>query len=121
MTPTRVRYQVLVLACLLAALTYLDRASFGAAGITIVRSLGLSSEADLRSAHLAFALAYGLFEIPTGWWGDRYGPRRGVIPTVLWWSFLTALHPPFGWRGSPPTLARGSALRPLRGPGRGGG
>lgn len=23
----------------------------------------------------AFALAYGIFEIPTAWWADRQGPR----------------------------------------------
>jgi ACS family glucarate transporter-like MFS transporter len=98
MTTTRVRYQVLVLACLLAALTYLDRACFGVAVPLVVAELGLTSEADLRWAHLAFALAYGLFEIPTGWWGDRYGPRRVLIRIVLWWSFFTALTGLVGWR-----------------------
>src|SRR5215210_8082768 len=96
--PTRVRYQVLVLACLLAALTYLDRACFGMAGTTIVAELGETSEADLRWAHLAFAVAYGLFEIPAGWWGDRFGPRRVLIRIVLWWSFFTALTGLVGWR-----------------------
>ena len=37
----------------------------------------------------AFVLAYGLFEIPTGALGDRFG-RRGVITRiVLWWSAFT--------------------------------
>jgi MFS transporter, ACS family, glucarate transporter len=89
--PTRVRYQVLVLACLLAALTYLDRACFGMAVPYIVADLGLTSEADLKWAITAFAVAYGLFEIPAGWWGDRFGPRRVLIRIVLWWSFFTAL------------------------------
>lgn len=90
-TPTRVRYQVLVLACCLAALTYLDRACFGVAAPTIVAELGLTSVADLKGAITAFAIAYGLFEVPTGWWGDRYGPRRVLIRVVLWWSLFTAL------------------------------
>jgi MFS transporter, ACS family, glucarate transporter len=96
--PTRVRYQVLVLACLLAALTYLDRACFGMAAPTIVADLGLTSVADLKGAITAFAIAYGLFEIPTGWWGDRYGPRRVLIRIVLWWSFFTALTGLVGWK-----------------------
>jgi MFS transporter, ACS family, glucarate transporter len=112
--PSRVRYQVLTLACLLAALTYLDRASFGAAATTIVRALDLSSEADLRSAHLAFALAYGLFEIPTGWWGDRYGPRRVLIRIVLWWSFFTALTGLVGWRVAGVTLGGLATLTVVR-------
>ena len=91
MTPTRVRYQVLVLACCLSALTYLDRACFGVATPTIVAELGLSSEADLKGAITAFAIAYGLFEVPTGWLGDRYGPRRVLIRIVLWWSLFTGL------------------------------
>ncbi len=39
----------------------------------------------------AFALAYALFEIPAGRWGDRFGSRRIVTRIVLWWSFFTAL------------------------------
>src|SRR5262245_42981532 len=89
--PTRVRYRVLVLACLLAALTYLDRACFGVAAPAIVADLGLNSVADLRWPIMAFGIAYGLFEIPTGWLGDRYGPKRVLIRIVLWWSFFTAL------------------------------
>src|SRR5262245_675674 len=102
--PTRVRYQVLVLGCLLAALTYLDRACFGVAVPILVAELDLPSEASLRWAHLAFALAYGLFEIPTGWWGDRFGPRRVLMRIVLWWSFFTALTGLVGWRVAGITL-----------------
>ena len=87
--PTRVRYQVLVLACLLAALTYLDRACFAAAAPTIVAELGLESVAKLKWAFTAFAIAYGLFEIPTGWWGDRIGTRKVLTRIVAWWSFFT--------------------------------
>jgi MFS transporter, ACS family, glucarate transporter len=101
-------------ACLLAGLTYLDRAAFGAAGITIVHALGLSSEADLKSAHLAFALAYGLFEIPTGWLGDRFGPRRILIRIVLWWSFFTTLTGLVGWKIAGITLGELTALTVVR-------
>jgi MFS transporter, ACS family, glucarate transporter len=96
--PTRVRYQVLVLACLLAAITYLDRICFGTAAPLIVHDLGLTSVADLKWAFAAFAIAYGLFEVPTGWWGDRFGPRGVLIRVVLWWSFFTALTGVVGWQ-----------------------
>src|SRR5262249_41130208 len=39
----------------------------------------------------AFTLAYGLFEVPTGRWGDRYGSRGVLTRIVLWWSAFTAL------------------------------
>ena len=38
----------------------------------------------------AFTLAYALFEIPAGWLGDRFGPRKVLLRVVLWWSFFTA-------------------------------
>jgi MFS family permease len=37
----------------------------------------------------AFTLAYALFEAPTGWWGDRVGPRRVLTRIVVWWSVFT--------------------------------
>lgn len=39
----------------------------------------------------AFSLAYALFEMPTGAWGDRVGPRRVLTRVVVWWSGFTAL------------------------------
>jgi MFS family permease len=37
----------------------------------------------------AFTIAYALFEIPTGAWGDRIGPRRVLTRIVAWWSSFT--------------------------------
>src|SRR5581483_8020954 len=42
-------------------------------------------------AFTAFSLAYALFEVPTGWLGDVFGPRTTLIRIVLWWSFFTAV------------------------------
>ena len=42
----------------------------------------------------AFALAYSLFEIPSGWLGDVAGPRRVLTRIVLWWSGFTMLTGP---------------------------
>src|SRR5262249_53882067 len=39
----------------------------------------------------AFYLAYALFEIPSGWWGDRVGTRRVLTRIVCWWSAFTML------------------------------
>lgn len=54
-------------------------------------ALGLSSEADLKWAFAGFGLAYALFEIPSGWLGDRVGARAVLVRIVLWWSIFTAL------------------------------
>jgi MFS family permease len=89
--PTRVRYGVLGFACALAAITYLDRACFGVAERDLQDALGLSNISQLGPALWAFNLAYALFEVPTGWLGDIFGPRRTLIRIVLWWSFFTVL------------------------------
>lgn len=89
--PTRVRYTVLAFACALAMLTYLDRVCFSTAQGDLVKDLNLSSVADLKWAFTAFGIAYALFEVPSGWFGDRYGPRGTLIRIVMWWSLFTAL------------------------------
>jgi len=88
--PTRVRYGVLGFAGTLSMITYLDRVCFGTVAPQIQREFGLS---DTQKGMLfsAFALAYAAFEVPSGWLGDVYGPRRTLIRIVLWWSAFTAL------------------------------
>ncbi|HVL12597.1 MAG TPA: MFS transporter [Gemmata sp.] len=90
-SPTRVRYTVLAFLCVLSMITYIDRAFWGSAQEDIRRELGLRSVADLAIALWAFQLAYALFEVPTGYLGDRYGPRKTLIRIVLWWSFFFCL------------------------------
>src|SRR5271166_5602099 len=97
-TPTRVRYGVLGFACSLSMITYLDRVCFGTAVSHLVTELGLPSEAALKWVMFAFAFAYAVFEVPSGWLGDVYGPRNTLIRIVLWWSFFTALTATVGLR-----------------------
>jgi MFS family permease len=89
--PTRVRYGVLGFACSLSMITYLDRVCISNAVPFIVNELGLYSVADLDWALTAFVISYAIFEIPTGWLGDVFGPRKTLIRIVLWWSVFTAL------------------------------
>jgi MFS transporter, ACS family, glucarate transporter len=97
---TRVRYGVLGFACSLSMITYLDRVCFGTIAPTIQREFGLT---DTQKGMLfsAFALAYAAFEVPSGWLGDVFGPRKTLIRIVLWWSIFTALtglvYPVAGW------------------------
>ncbi len=39
----------------------------------------------------AFVFGYAIFQIPGGWMGDRWGPRRVLTFAVIWWSIFTAL------------------------------
>jgi MFS family permease len=85
---TRVRHRVLAICVVLAGVTYLDRICISLTAPDMMRDLGLS-EIQMSFVFSAFVLSYGLFEIPTGWWGDRVGPRRVLTRIVLWWSSFT--------------------------------
>ncbi len=89
--PTSVRYGVLGFSCALAMITYLDRACFGVSQSYLRDALHLDNIDQLAPALWAFNLAYALFEVPTGWLGDVFGPRKTLIRIVLWWSFFTVL------------------------------
>ena len=76
--------------CSLSFVLYLDRVCIGQAATFIQADLGLSNT-QMGYALSAFVLAYGLFEVPTGRWGDRFGSRGVLTRIVLWWSAFTAL------------------------------
>src|SRR5206468_5006308 len=84
------RYRVLVLLCCLTTLTYLDRICISIVGVRIKSEFHLNNE-QFGWVLASFALAYALFEIPSGILGDRIGPRAVFIRIVLWWSFFTAV------------------------------
>ncbi len=88
--PTRARYRVIVFAVALAVLAYIDRVAISQAAGPISRDLELSKSA-MGLIFGAFGLSYALFEIPSGWMGDRIGPRAVLIRIVLAWSAFTAL------------------------------
>lgn len=88
--PTRARFVLVAWLCGLAGVLYLDRVCFAQAVEPIQRELGLSNT-QVGAVALAFTLAYGLFEIPTGRLGDRFGSRGVLTRIVLWWSAFTAL------------------------------
>jgi MFS family permease len=85
-----VRYQVLGLICSLSILTFFDRVCIAGSAPSIVAELHLSP-VQMGAVFSAFFIAYALFEVPTGWLGDRLGPRKVITRIVLWWSFFTAL------------------------------
>src|SRR4051812_22500824 len=75
--PTRARYFVLVFLCLLSMVLYLDRVCIAKAAGDIRKDLDITKFA-WGFVIGAFTLAYGLFEVPVGRWGDRFG-SRGVL------------------------------------------
>ncbi|MFO0878300.1 MAG: MFS transporter [Gemmataceae bacterium] len=87
--PTRTRFVVLAFLCALAFVLYLDRVCISQAATSIKADLGLSNQA-FSFVLMAFTLAYGIFEVPTGHWGDRIGSRAVLTRIAVWWSAFTA-------------------------------
>src|SRR5262249_27204178 len=89
-SPTHIRYGVLAFAAALSMITYLDRVCFGSVAKFIQADFALE-EWQLGLLFTAFALSYALFEVPSGWLGDVFGPRGTLIRIVVCWSLFTAL------------------------------
>src|SRR5262245_4924376 len=100
--PTRVRYQVLAVACSLAVLTYVQRQGFVAGTPYLKRDLGLNDE-QMGFLAAVWLVAYGLFQVPGGLLGDRLGARHLLTALALGWSLLvgvvalTVTLPPGSW------------------------
>jgi MFS family permease len=88
--PTGARWIALLFVCLLAGVLYMDRICFSQAVEPISKELGLSNT-DMFYVMLAFTVAYGIFEVPIGRWGDRKGARNVLTRIALSWSLFTAL------------------------------
>ncbi len=88
--PTRTRFVLAGWLCALAAVLYLDRICMSQAVKPIREELKLS-DGEMSYVLMAFTVAYGLFEVPTGRWGDRVGGRAVLTRIALWWSAFTAL------------------------------
>jgi MFS family permease len=84
------RHGVLAFLITLSGITFFDRLAIAVAGPRIQDELHIPPE---RWGWVlgAFALAYGIFEMPSGASGDRFGRRRVLTRIVLWWSAFTAL------------------------------
>jgi sugar phosphate permease len=87
--PTRVRYWVVVFAVTLAIITYIDRVALSQASGQVSAELGLTKQ-QMGAAFSAFILTYALCEIPSGFLGDKLGPRSVLMRIVVWWSFFVA-------------------------------
>ncbi|HUB50313.1 MAG TPA: MFS transporter [Acetobacteraceae bacterium] len=84
------RWSVLLLISLMYLVTYLDRANISTAAPVIAKEFNIG-KIELGFIFSAFVWSYALFQIPGGWLGDRFGPRRILTGIVGYWSVMTAL------------------------------
>jgi MFS family permease len=83
-TPTK----VLVLLCLMYAITYIDRVNVSTAAPVFGKELGLSNT-QIGLVFSAFAYPYLIFQVLGGWLGDRYGARLALTVCALIWALST--------------------------------
>ncbi|WP_285315621.1 MFS transporter [Providencia rettgeri] len=86
---TKVRFSIAILMTLAIVINYLDRTVMSAAAPTISAELQISPEM-MGWIMSAFFLSYALCQIPAGFIADKYGQRRTLAGSVLWWSLATA-------------------------------
>lgn len=106
--PTRVRWFILGLVTLIMLVESLQRASFGIAGKLIQEEFSFSTQ-KLGWILSAFGLGQTLFQIPWGFAGDRYGPRK-VLTIAVFCSGLATLAIGLTPRGAAPAFLGAAGL-----------
>ena len=86
---TRTRWWMLVLFSLMYLICYLDRGIISVAQPEIRMTFGLSL-GQMGLVLAAFTWAYALGQVPVGWLGDRFGPKK-VLSVLLAWTSASAM------------------------------
>ena len=86
---SHVRWMVLFLLCLMYLITYLDRVSLANTATFIMKEYGFG-KATMGVIFSAFIWSYALFQVPGGWLGDRFGPRR-VLSSIMVYRTVIAV------------------------------
>ena len=87
--PSHERWLVLFLLCLMYLITYLDRVSMANTAPLIIKEFGFS-KVQMGIIFSAFIWSYSLFQVPGGWLGDRFGPRK-VLSTIMGYRTVIAV------------------------------
>jgi len=96
-----VRYLLVLWLLALSAVAFLDRTNISIAGVQIGSEFKIDN-ARLGWVFSAFLIGYASFQIPGGVLARRFGPRRLLAFSVIWWGVFTALTAlvPSGIRGA---------------------
>jgi ACS family glucarate transporter-like MFS transporter len=84
------RWIVVSVLFIMSLLIIVDRVAVSAAKADMAAQIGIS-DLQFGGVFSIFALGYALFQLPSGWLIDRYGPRVFLAIIVAAWSICTAL------------------------------
>jgi sugar phosphate permease len=82
---SKTRWVVLFLISLMYLICYMDRSNISVAQPEIAKQFGLSKSA-MGVILAAFTWAYALGQVPAGWFGDRFGPKKVLTVIMTLWS-----------------------------------
>src|ERR1700674_4648346 len=88
--PTKTRWLVLVLISFMYLICYMDRSNISVAQPEIAKQFGLN-KTSMGLVLAAFTWAYALGQIPAGWLGDRFGPKKVLAVIMSWWAIAAAM------------------------------
>lgn len=86
--PLRVSLLALLFAVSFAS--YMERSNLSIAAELMMPALSLT-KGDLALVFNSFLVGYAIFQVPTGWLGDRFSPRVVLGVSVFLWGVLTVL------------------------------
>src|SRR5438067_7101135 len=86
--PSKGRWYILGVICLMYLITYLDRVNISTAAPEIRKEFGFDL-VTMGWIFSAFGWSYALFQVPGGWLSDRFGPRPVLAGIVTYWSAMT--------------------------------
>jgi MFS family permease len=84
----RKRGVVLLLLCLMYAISYLDRTNISTALPEMAKDLGLNTT-EQGAVVSAFAIPYAFVQMGGGWLGEKIGPRRALLGIGILWGVAT--------------------------------
>jgi len=83
--PTKTRWWILFLISIMYLICYMDRSNISVAAPEITKEFGLTKSA-MGLVLAAFTWAYALGQVPAGWLGDRFGPKKVLTVIMTWWA-----------------------------------
>ena len=71
-------------------IAYMDRSNISVAQPEIAKQFRLS-KTSMGLVLAAFTWAYALGQVPAGWLGDRFGPKKVLAVIMSWWALAAAM------------------------------
>src|SRR5580704_8795566 len=88
--PTKGRWVILFLISVMYLICYMDRSNISVAQPEIGKAFGLG-KTSMGLVLSAFTWAYAIGQIPAGFLGDRFGPKKVLTAIMSWWSVAAVM------------------------------